>query len=371
MKKLDFLRWIGVSTAGCLMGVGAYADGAPVRAVDSVAMTVGNLDVSRAFYESVLKFQFLSETEVSGEAYEHLYGVFGLRAAHRHAQAGRRKTAIGAVHCTARSPVPRGFSQQRSLVSARGHHRVGYGSCVCVAARAQRDLSPRAAPKCFLNRTNRLPAFQPSIFGIPTGTTWKCCISRDDKGNPKWHEHTGRLFLGIDHTAIVVADTESSLKFYRDTLGLAIVGASENYGTEQEHLNNVFGARLRITALRAARGPGVELLEYLTPRDGRALPLDTRANDIWHWQINLTADVDAVERADRAPITTSDGFSRRRHRGRPENRHHDRGSGRSCEPAGIDSAPVIKRMPPPKVRYAQNQFTMVATRLRSPTRNPT
>jgi hypothetical protein len=31
-----------------------------------------------------------------------------------------------------------------------------------------------------------------------------------------------------------------------------------------------FGARLRITSLRAAQEPGVELLEYLTPRTGRA-----------------------------------------------------------------------------------------------------
>ena len=47
-------------------------------------------------------------------------------------------------------------------------------------------------------------------------------------------------------------------------------------GTEQEHLNNVFGARLRITACRAAPGPGIELLEYLAPRDGRPTPADTR-----------------------------------------------------------------------------------------------
>src|SRR3712207_7016443 len=51
---------------------------------------------------------------------------------------------------------------------------------------------------------------------------------------------------------------------------LAVAGASENYGTEQEHLNNVRGARLRITSLRAPRGGiGVEFLEYLAPRDGR------------------------------------------------------------------------------------------------------
>jgi catechol 2,3-dioxygenase-like lactoylglutathione lyase family enzyme len=76
-------------------------------------------------------------------------------------------------------------------------------------------------------------------------------------------------------------------KFYRDILGLGVVGESENYGTEQEHLNNVFVARLRITTLRAAKGPGIEFLEYLTPRDGRPMPVDVRSNDLMHWQTTL------------------------------------------------------------------------------------
>jgi hypothetical protein len=66
-----------------------------------------------------------------------------------------------------------------------------------------------------------------------------------------------------------------------------VVGESENYDTEQEQLNNVFGARLRITALRASNGPGIELLEYLAPRDGRQAPPDLRANDVAHWQTTL------------------------------------------------------------------------------------
>jgi hypothetical protein len=71
-------------------------------------------------------------------------------------------------------------------------------------------------------------------------------------------------------------------------------GTSDNYGPEQERLNNVFGAHLRITALRANSGPGVELLEYLSPQGGRPMPADSRANDRWHWQINVTtADTDA------------------------------------------------------------------------------
>jgi len=107
-----------------------------------------------------------------------------------------------------------------------------------------------------------------------------------DKGMARWHA-TDRLFLGIDHTAIVVADTAESLRFYRDLLGLKVTGESENHGTEQEHLNNVFGARLRITALRSAAGPGIELLEYLAPRDGRSPPADLRSNDLLSWRTRL------------------------------------------------------------------------------------
>ena len=106
-----------------------------------------------------------------------------------------------------------------------------------------------------------------------------------------------RFVLGLDHTAIVVGNTEKSLRFYRDLLGLRIAGRSLNYGPEQERLNNVAGARLRITSLRAAAGPGIEFLEYLSPQGGRPAPTDERANDLVHWQTSLeTADAFALGR---------------------------------------------------------------------------
>src|SRR3989442_8598244 len=68
-------------------------------------------------------------------------------------------------------------------------------------------------------------------------------------------------------------------------------GESVKYGTEKELLNNVFGARLRITALRGSSGPGIEHLEYLAPRDGRPFPADEHANDVVHRQtVLLTRD---------------------------------------------------------------------------------
>jgi catechol 2,3-dioxygenase-like lactoylglutathione lyase family enzyme len=142
----------------------------------------------------------------------------------------------------------------------------------------------------------RLPDWNKNAGGIeafyfrdPDGHHLEILAFPPGKGDPRWRRTGGRLFLGIDHTAIVVADTDASLRFYRDTLGHRVAGESENYGLEQEHLNHVFGARLRITALRAAAGPGIEFLEYLAPRDGRPFPTDARANDLAHWQTRLTA----------------------------------------------------------------------------------
>ena len=153
----------------------------------------------------------------------------------------------------------------------------------------------------------QLPAWNPSAGGIRAlllqGPGWPPArdpLVPDRQGDARWQRPDRRLFLGIDHTAIVVADTEASLGCYRDVLGLQVAGESQNYGPEQERLNNVSGARLRITTLRAPAGPGVELLEYLAPRDGRPAPTDIRANDLVHWRtLLITADTAGVARAAR------------------------------------------------------------------------
>jgi hypothetical protein len=42
-----------------------------------------------------------------------------------------------------------------------------------------------------------------------------------------------------------------------------------------------------ITSLRAPAGPGIEFLEYLTPRSGRSFPANTQQNDLWSWSTTL------------------------------------------------------------------------------------
>jgi catechol 2,3-dioxygenase-like lactoylglutathione lyase family enzyme len=112
-----------------------------------------------------------------------------------------------------------------------------------------------------------------------------------DKGAARWHQAGNRLFLGIDHTAITIGDTAASLAFYRDQLGMKVAGGSLNVGSTQEYLDNVFGARVRVTAMVPADAPPhVEFLQYETPPGGRPMPPDTQANDLWHWQTTLLVD---------------------------------------------------------------------------------
>ena len=112
----------------------------------------------------------------------------------------------------------------------------------------------------------------------------------EGKGNPKWKTSTENTFLGIDHTAIGIGDTDVSLKFYENTLGLKLAGNSENYGTEQEHLNQVFGARLWISGLVAPEGFGVEFLEYIAPPGGKFYPENSTALDHWYWHTAMNVD---------------------------------------------------------------------------------
>ena len=82
---------------------------APV--VDSVAITVSDLDRSVDFYSNVLNFQKISEYELSGAGYEHLEGVFGLRIRAARMQLGNEKIEL-MEYCAQRPARAGGFAGQ-------------------------------------------------------------------------------------------------------------------------------------------------------------------------------------------------------------------------------------------------------------------
>jgi catechol 2,3-dioxygenase-like lactoylglutathione lyase family enzyme len=257
-----------------------------VQSVETIGMTVFDMDRSVDFFTKVLSFEKTSDLEVAGSEYERLQGVFGARMRVVRLKLGDEFIDLTEYLAPKGRPIPadsrsndRWFQHIAVVVSDmdKAYRRL----------RAHKVKHASTGPQTIPLSNKGAAGIRAFYFKDPDGHNLEIIHFPQGKGDPRWQMTNGKLFLGIDHTAIVVSDTARSLGFYRDLLGLKLAGESMNHGIEQEHLNNVAGARLRISGLRARTGPGIEFLEYLAPRDGRDAPADTRANDLWHWHTTL------------------------------------------------------------------------------------
>lgn len=281
-------------------------------AIDSIGMTVLDMDRSVAFYSDVLAFKPISDVEVDGPEYDQLWGVFGVRARVVRMQlGGQQLELIEFLAPPDMRPIPvpsysndlwfQHFAivvrdMEAAWAQLRKHH--------------VRQISPRP---------QTIPMSNPAAAGVkaikfrdPDGHNLELLWFPEGKGNPIWHQKTlspahpgaaetaplptSNLFLGIDHTAMTVRSTENSTKFYRDLLGLTVAGGTLNMGAEQQHLDSLPGARAHVTGLTPKMGPpGVEFLEYELPTAGRPFPVDSHPTDLWHWQTTLVVpDVEAA-----------------------------------------------------------------------------
>ncbi|MBL8991618.1 MAG: VOC family protein [Phycisphaerae bacterium] len=268
------------------------ADETPVltaAAVESIAIVVADLDHATAFYRDTLGFEPLARDTRQGPEFERLCGRRDARAAVQRLRLGAQSVEL------VRFLAPAGRPARPDAAA----NDLDFQHIAIVVADIDRAAAAlRAAGARFISDgPQRLPAWNRAAAGI------SACYFRDPEGHaleiihyppalsPHWAAvsaaNPDRLFLGIDHTAIAVADTDRALRFYRDALGMGVAGRGENYGPEQERLSGVFGAQVRITTLRAPSGPGVELLEYLAPATGRPAPGDTSPADAWAWQIRI------------------------------------------------------------------------------------
>ncbi|MEP7011071.1 MAG: VOC family protein [Acidobacteriota bacterium] len=286
MKTLS--KAVPLALAVFLLPLDLFAASAPK--VAAVGFTVSDLDAEVAFFTGTLGFEKLSEHEVWGEPYEQFEGVFGLRERVARLKLGTEQVELTEYLTPRGRPIP---------VDAKSNDRWFQHLALVVSDMDAAYTKLRAAKVRHVSTgPQTLPDWNPNAGGIrafyfqdPDGHNLEAIWYPAGKGNTRWQEHSSdKLFLGIDHTAIVVSDTDASLAFYRDLLGLTVAGASDNYGMEQEHLNQVFGAHLRITALKGSSGPGIEFLEYLTPQGGRPAPSDLAANDLAHWQTTLSVE---------------------------------------------------------------------------------
>lgn len=300
MNRRLFMAKAGAFFAALLLvSSAAFAEALKALAVGPIGMTVSDMDRSVAFFRDVLTFEKVADCEFHDDAFDRLTGVFGARVRVVDLRLGEETLRLTQYLTPQGRPIP---PDSRSNDRWFQHIAIAVRDMdsAYTRLRGHKVLPVSTAPQTLPPWNQNAAGIRAFYFRDPDIHNLELIYFPAGKGDPRWQQKSDALFLGIDHTAIAVADTDASLRFYRDTLGLRVAGESENYGPEQEHLNHVFGARVRITGLRAAKGPGIEFLEYLTPRDGRAFPADEQPSDIVHWQ--TTVVVQSAEPLARSPI---------------------------------------------------------------------
>src|SRR5262249_9115590 len=85
--------------------------------------------------------------------------------------------------------------------------------------------------------------------------------------------------------AVTVADLDKSVEFYSKVLDFEKISETEVMGEAYDRLLGIFGVRVRQARLRLGE-EYLELMEFLTPR-GRAIPADSRSNDLWFQHIAI------------------------------------------------------------------------------------
>lgn len=256
--------------------------------IGPIGFTVSNMDRSIEFYSKVLAFHKVSDQEVYGEQYDRLQGLFGVRMRIVIMQLGDEAIEL-TEYLTPKGRLIPEDSKSNDLWFQHIAIVVSDMDTAYQKLRAFKVQHVSTAPQTIPGWNKSAAGIRAFYFRDPDRHNLEIIYFPEGKGDPKWQNLKGGLFLGIDHTAIAVSNTTRSLKFYRDVLGMKIAGKSLNYGPEQEHLNHVFGG-VQITALRAASGPGIEFLEYLAPADGRKTPQDLKANDLLSWQTTIYAE---------------------------------------------------------------------------------
>ncbi len=185
---------------------------------------------------------------------------------------------------------------------------------ICIVSRDLEQAFGQGAHRCpqISSAPQRLPDWNPGAAGIwavkfqdPEGHPLELLQFPADKGDQRWHQGSesgasdlvgkgqpqADLCLGLDHTAISVRDTESSLQFYSGLLGMTMAGQGHNHGPEQDAMDGLQGTDVLISSLRpASPGMGIELLNYRQPKGGQGPRPNPRANEQVEWRIGAVVD---------------------------------------------------------------------------------
>src|SRR6516225_9942547 len=88
----------------------------------------------------------------------------------------------------------------------------------------------------------------------------------------------------VESIGMTVSDIDRAVEFY-SALTFQKISDVEVLGDDVEHLEGVFGARMRIVRMQLGN-EFLDLTQYLAP-PGRPIPVDSRSNDLWFQHIAI------------------------------------------------------------------------------------
>ena len=262
----------------------------PAKDVKEVTITVSDINRSIKFFSEVLTFKIISIDTIQDKSLNDLFAID-----YKDLKIIKAKMKIGNEQISLMQFVQPTNGREIPLDSKSND--LWFQHIAIVVNDMEKAYAILKSHKVVHVSTmpQELPDYIPAAAGIkafyfrdPDGHNLEIIYFPQGKGNPKWKTiKNSSPFIGIDHTAIGISNTDINTAYYSDAIGLKVAGNSINYGTEQEHLNQVFGAYLLITGLKANKGFGVEFLEYIAPPGGRKYPTDSKVTDLWHWHTTI------------------------------------------------------------------------------------
>ncbi|HEU5042022.1 MAG TPA: VOC family protein, partial [Gemmatimonadales bacterium] len=164
------------------------------QAVAMVGLTVSDMDRSIQFYTTVLDFEKTSDDELAGEAYEELAGVFGARIRVVRLRLGEEYLQLTEFLAPRGRPAPvdsrsndRWFQHVAIIVSDMDRAYARLRQFHVQHASTGPQLLPRTIPNA--------AGIRAFYFRDPDGHPLEILQFPPDKGDPRWQQSGGRLFL--------------------------------------------------------------------------------------------------------------------------------------------------------------------------------
>jgi catechol 2,3-dioxygenase-like lactoylglutathione lyase family enzyme len=273
-----------------------------MRRLASFGLTTPDAHRLSEFYQRVLSFRLLEIERRSGPDFERLTGMAGGASA---ISLGLGDDVIELLQFDRPGrPYPAGTISSDLCFQ---HFAIIVAD---VQLAYQRLVSAGGWTAISTDGPQQLPASSGGVtafkFRDPDGHPLELLVFPDGQMPEHWQARaSGNLFLGVDHSAVSVADSAASIAFY-EGLGLHVAARSLNTGPEQERLDAVSHAEVEVTALEPEQAtPHVELLCYRSVTRGQSTIV--RSNDVAATRLIFEVDGPSSESATPQGLIDPDG----------------------------------------------------------------